>query len=702
MSVQPPSPIFIHSLFRAGSTYMFKAFRRTDNFTCFQEALHELTYKYKDTPDSLLDVQWSLDMQKMLRHPEMDKPYFFELHARNEFWKNHISMPAIFEAAFPESDQSSTIDFFNSLIRSSANGLAVFQECRTPFRIGALQRALGGMHIFLSRNPIEQWWSQKTTTYFEVANKLFIDTPNIPKSVELMKRRIGFQSTSEVEFLAKYQFHRSHQLSYEHQFELFLLLWSLAEIQAHKHADLIINMDEISQNSEARSELVRQFEDVGIRDIDLSDCQIPNGPRLSDEIHMLTEKAAVILDLLETSGVSTSDLTIVDKAMKRAVETSKSDDVTDSAAYVDKLKRINKSQHENALELLTQSRHALHAAEGAVKAKDAEVESLQAKLNESDTHASSLQSKLQLNEVHIASLGEKLHSSDTQLADLNSKLKDGHDSIERLQSQISLTIEKLNTAQSAARHKDEEIETLSSEVINLSESNEKLQTALLRYKADIAKQKRISKNLREDFMSSEKKNANLIAQFEQLNEAHQGFMSASGAAQQRLVQSNSRLSEDIAFKDTSLNEALGTVEEQKTKVRTLEEMIAHQRAAISNRDDQIDDIKGSTSWKITTPLRFICRALSPNQSAISREGLKSNGLVVMRKTPLLKSLVLLLLVPFPKMKARLSLYAKENEALGITSNESERRRDYTVEEDWNVIPTLSSSQKWRAHLDGFQ
>jgi len=47
-------PIYIHSLFRAGSTYLFHVFRRSKaGYWCYQEPLHEVAFIAKHNPDIL-------------------------------------------------------------------------------------------------------------------------------------------------------------------------------------------------------------------------------------------------------------------------------------------------------------------------------------------------------------------------------------------------------------------------------------------------------------------------------------------------------------------------------------------------------------------------------------------------------------------------------------------------------------------------
>ena len=79
METQDRLPIFIHSLFRSGSTYLFNVFRRSDQgYWCYQEPLNEkLLYNATKPGGFKVGVEGA---HKILRHPEMDKPHCYEFH----------------------------------------------------------------------------------------------------------------------------------------------------------------------------------------------------------------------------------------------------------------------------------------------------------------------------------------------------------------------------------------------------------------------------------------------------------------------------------------------------------------------------------------------------------------------------------------------------------------------------------------------
>jgi len=66
--------LFIHSLFRSGSTYVWNAFRRSPKgYWCYQEPLHETVLALEKAPMELLAFDTN-EETKYLRHPKLDKP----------------------------------------------------------------------------------------------------------------------------------------------------------------------------------------------------------------------------------------------------------------------------------------------------------------------------------------------------------------------------------------------------------------------------------------------------------------------------------------------------------------------------------------------------------------------------------------------------------------------------------------------------
>ena len=92
--------IFIHSLFRSSSTYLFNVFRESsDLYYCYQEPDSEQLVSIDTNPNKLLTFDNKLTSH--LRHPSLEKSYFEEIYQLKEHLTNLYSVAFSFEDFFP-------------------------------------------------------------------------------------------------------------------------------------------------------------------------------------------------------------------------------------------------------------------------------------------------------------------------------------------------------------------------------------------------------------------------------------------------------------------------------------------------------------------------------------------------------------------------------------------------------------------------
>lgn len=298
-------PIFIHSLFRAGSTYVFHVFRRSAGpYWCYQEPLHEFSLQARDDPQRLLRE----DVAKMeqLRHPNLGKPYYQELYTVAESCLPMLSKEAVYDAYFGQGSDIG-LSFWEALIQA-APYRPVIQECRTSSRIGAIKAALGGYHVYLWRNPWDQWWSSCVDDYFETMHQLFINAPQHPRVIAELRRQINFNPFQHHDLEKQLEHFSRNVLSPDAGYLVFYVLWCLGLQEAMRHADTVLNMDMLSRSEGARKEALNALAGDRITGLDLSDCSLPRSiftDQDADFFKPLEERAH---ELLLDSGMSSSDL----------------------------------------------------------------------------------------------------------------------------------------------------------------------------------------------------------------------------------------------------------------------------------------------------------------------------------------------------------------------------------------------------------
>jgi hypothetical protein len=277
------SPIFIHSLFRSGSTYFFNVFRRSPGgYFCFQEALHPVVYFNKDRPQDLLKFHTST--YELMRHPNLDKPVFYEVVSVSSAWKEKITYSAIFDGYFGSDLADNGVEFFRAILDAVKDGRPVFEECRTAGRIGLLKEKLGGFHIYLWRNPWDQWWSYKTTEHLDYQNRQIINAPNTLNAIARLRSHLSFQEayTDTVPTMQDGVF------TAEESYLAFYLLWCLGLYESVKHANLLINIDRLTESEAYREEMLSRLSENGIDQIDFFDCQIPQGNYYDEDVRFFS------------------------------------------------------------------------------------------------------------------------------------------------------------------------------------------------------------------------------------------------------------------------------------------------------------------------------------------------------------------------------------------------------------------------------
>ena len=267
-------PIFIHSLWRAGSTYMFNVFRRSDyGYWAYQEPIHEISLEAKNDP-SVLDKYIS-ETLKTLRHPILEKPYFYELQRTHYAWSTFPEKRMILDDYF-EKNISFALEGFLRAIISSSEGRPVIQECRTSCRIGTIKKNIGGKHIYLWRNPWSHWQSFKVNDeYFIVMCQIILGGLSVPKIISMIREEISYVEFHSEKITEEIAHFNQKKISSEHSYLVFYTLWCLGLIEGIRHADLLISIDSLSYSLSYRMSINNQLRMLDIIDLDFSDCQVP-------------------------------------------------------------------------------------------------------------------------------------------------------------------------------------------------------------------------------------------------------------------------------------------------------------------------------------------------------------------------------------------------------------------------------------------
>jgi len=278
------NPIFIHSLFRTGSTYLWNKFRQNQRYYCYYEPFHQTL--------ATLSIEhpfvWphNLEATDMLRHPQLRDNYLFEylkllrpgLKGIPFFKKSFIFDEFCRNEANP--DVKRYIDF---LVMNAGDKIAVFQFNRSALRVKWFKENYAdSQNIYLVRNPHDQWESyvsmhtENEVDIFLVMDlllagvnrntKCFNSLNNIIPLIDFHSDRFDDEEVIFRQVLKAY--------SDEERFSIFYYIWFRSLIENVLHTDFFINIDLLCSDSSYKEDIYKLFGNRNIKRIDLDDARI--------------------------------------------------------------------------------------------------------------------------------------------------------------------------------------------------------------------------------------------------------------------------------------------------------------------------------------------------------------------------------------------------------------------------------------------
>ena len=295
MNEEAKKEIFIHSLFRTGSTYLFNVFRRSERgYCCYQEPLNEhLLFACSKAPEQLLDM--NTEMSAYLHHPDIDKPYYYEFYLVAdkvaEFFQEEFSYEQYFSH---NCDEINSLKRYFDALANNGKGYSVFQCCRTMGRVKQLKTDNTELHIFLYRNPWDQWWSYNIDNYFGQRNVLIANAKDAPLFLVMLRKELNL----ELDAINCTE----QNLSSADSYKLFYAIWCHSFLEAKPYCDIEIDIDQLSQSIVYRDEIYKNLGNLGLTKLDFSDCDIPTSTHGKSEVDFYYEIELQIHELLTSHG----------------------------------------------------------------------------------------------------------------------------------------------------------------------------------------------------------------------------------------------------------------------------------------------------------------------------------------------------------------------------------------------------------------
>ena len=280
--------IFIHSLFRAGSTYLFNKFREKNSFCTYYEPLHhDLARLEKDS----LDIYKRDEIAaKAMNHPTLNKPHFYEFE--NAFNDISTSLPYYdtdfaYKEFFKVEKHQELKTYIDHLIHSAPkSSIPVFQFNRSSCRIDWFKEEYPqSLNIFLLRNPRDQFESYvsrgKLGKNVFLAINLYIVLYNKTAMQYLFHKKPNISFSGDTQQDLQVCFKLSTKLPLKKHYEIFYYIWKYSTLHAEKYADLIIDMDKLNDNIDYMNKIKHTLSEYSNIPINFDDYKIKQNTKYS-------------------------------------------------------------------------------------------------------------------------------------------------------------------------------------------------------------------------------------------------------------------------------------------------------------------------------------------------------------------------------------------------------------------------------------
>jgi hypothetical protein len=286
--LKPPSQqyeaVFLHAGWRCASTYVWSRFRRNASTTGFYEPFGESLSRCspkrigRQTPQG-----WNS------RHPPLTLPYAAEycpllrpLIKGVPGYRRDFALARYFPTQAGVGPESR---YLSRLIRHARHRGThpVFGFSRSLARAPALKQALGGYHIVVRRNPLQQWLSCRSyrdevpLAYFELSHFLILALAPAGTPAHRFAGMLGLPRLPHgLDRQYKLLHAALHPWSEELSYRAFTAVSLLSHGTAEAAADLVLDVDRLARSPQYRDAVGARIQaDVGLS-VDFNDCRLPS------------------------------------------------------------------------------------------------------------------------------------------------------------------------------------------------------------------------------------------------------------------------------------------------------------------------------------------------------------------------------------------------------------------------------------------
>jgi hypothetical protein len=271
-----PRSVFLHGMWRCGSTFVWSRFRGLGQTLCFYEPLHHGLARLNPRRLQRASTQQAAD----LRHPAMERPYFDEYapllsgrgtaRFRREFAFGRFSLPPSRPDPALQHYLCGLIDVALAAGRATVAGFN-----GSDLRIGWMKVRFNALQVALDRDPYALWCSymdqRRRGNFTFLINWLRIldanrGDPVLAPLAEHLRHRWpkGFYLKDKARYRAMVA-----QLTAEETYLVVCYFWMAYALHALSFCDVLADMDRLNEPGYRNELSLRIFAGCGL-DIDLS------------------------------------------------------------------------------------------------------------------------------------------------------------------------------------------------------------------------------------------------------------------------------------------------------------------------------------------------------------------------------------------------------------------------------------------------
>ena len=277
-------PVFIHSLFRTGSTYIWNKFRQSDRYYCYYEPFHQdFVSLSREHPDLW---EFSKAVTEHMHFPDLERSLTFEY--RSLFVPGENGLP-LFRKSFSfdeycyNGSNPRVKKYLDSLIANAKDKIPVLKFNRSSLRIRWFKSNYPeSVNLYLVRHPHDQFHSYLSMMkdngldVFLIMDLMIAGKNQNAGMFKLLASRIPLVDFPKRNFQIERLIYGilGNCYSIKEKYYIFYFIWLYSYYENVLNADLIVNLDLLTSNPYYREKIVRFLRNADFPPVEFQDARI--------------------------------------------------------------------------------------------------------------------------------------------------------------------------------------------------------------------------------------------------------------------------------------------------------------------------------------------------------------------------------------------------------------------------------------------